>query len=66
MSRRFFQWSLAGTVIAAICCFTPLLAWAMALLGLSIYLGWVDAVMVPLLGVFAALTLIAYIRLRNA
>lgn len=52
--------------MAAICCFTPVLVWAMALLGLSAYLGWLDAILLPLLGISAALTIIAYLKYRTA
>ncbi len=65
MSQRFFYFSLTGTIVAAICSFTPLLVWAMALLGLSAYLGWLDIVLLPILGVFAALTIIAFIKWRS-
>ena len=38
-----------GTVIAAICCFTPALAIALGAFGLAAWLAWVDVVMLPLL-----------------
>ncbi len=65
MAQRFLYFSLCGTIVTAICCFTPLLVWAMALLGLSAYLAWLDVVLLPLLGVFAALTIIAFIKKRS-
>ena len=65
MSRRWFHIGLGATIVTAICCFTPLLVWAMALLSLSAYVGWIDTVLLPLLGVFAALTIIAYIKSRS-
>ncbi|NNE21928.1 MAG: mercury resistance system transport protein MerF [Rhizobiales bacterium] len=66
MARRWFQIGLGATIVVAIFSFTPLLGWLMALLGLSAYLGWLDMALLPLLGVCAALTLIAYIRHRTA
>lgn len=66
MTKRWFRIGLTTTIVTAICCFTPLLVWLMALLGLSAYLGWLDVVLLPLLGVSAALTIIAYIKLRTA
>lgn len=45
-----------GTVVAALCCFTPVLALLLGALGLSAWLGWLDYVLLPILGVFAATT----------
>jgi mercuric ion transport protein len=56
---------VTGTIIAAVCCFTPLVAWAMAIGGLAAYVGWIDYVAVPMLGIFVAMTLIALVRRRN-
>ena len=66
MSRRWFKIGLTGTIVTAICCFTPLLVWLMAGLGMSAYLGMLDTFLLPLLGIFAAFTLIAYIKGRVA
>ncbi len=66
MARRWFHIGLGATIITAICCFTPLLVWLFALLGLSAWLGWLDLILLPLLGIFAALTLIAYFQSRKA
>ena len=66
MSRRMFRFGLGATILVAICCFTPLLVWLLAMLGLSAYLAWLDYVLLPLLGVLAALTIIAFIRMRTA
>ncbi len=55
---------ITGTVIAAVCCFTPLLAWAMAFGGFTAFIGWIDYVALPALGIFVAITLIALMRRR--
>jgi hypothetical protein len=47
-----------GTVIAAICCFTPFLVIVLGGVGLSAWLGWLDYVLFPLL--FALMGLIAF------
>lgn len=65
-ARRWFHVGLAATSVLAVCSFTQLLSWPMAMLGLSAYLGWLDAALLPLLGVSAALTIIAFINYRNA
>lgn len=47
---------IAGTVIAAICCFTPALVIVLGALGLSAWLGWIDYVLIPALAIFLGLT----------
>ncbi len=53
---------IAGTVIAAICCFTPALVLALSALGLSAWLGGLDYVQLPALVLFIALTMFALWR----
>ena len=55
-----------GTVIAAICCFTPFLVVVLGAVGLSAWLGWLDYGLFPML--FASMGLIAlalYLRSGN-
>ena len=49
---------ITGTVVAAICCFTPLLVVLLGGIGLSALVGWLDYVLFPAL--FASLGLVAY------
>ncbi|WP_366655707.1 mercury resistance system transport protein MerF [Fodinicurvata sp. EGI_FJ10296] len=44
-----------GTVIAAICCFTPVLVILFGIAGLAAWLGWLDYVLLPALAVFAGI-----------
>jgi mercuric ion transport protein len=55
----------AGSVIAAICCFTPVLAIAFGLIGLSAWVGWLDYLLFPMLAFFLGLTGYALYRLRQ-
>ncbi len=64
MKNPLLVTGLIGTIIAAICSFTPALAWAMAFGGLAAYVGWIDYIAIPMLGIFAAMTLIALVRRR--
>jgi mercuric ion transport protein len=66
MKDRLLATGIIGSIIAAICCFTPLLVWALALTGFAAFAGWVDYVAIPLLGIFIAITLIALARRRQA
>ncbi len=47
-----------GTVIAAICCFTPALVILFGFAGLSAFVGWLDYGLFPIL--FASMGLVAY------
>ena len=49
---------LIGSVIAAICCFTPLLVVVVAGVGLSALVGWLDYALFPML--FASLGIVAH------
>lgn len=44
-----------GAVIAALCCFTPLLVIGLAVVGLSAWLGYADYVLLPALALFVGL-----------
>lgn len=57
---------IIGTIIAAVCCFTPVLVWALAAIGLSAILVWLDFVLVPLLALFLAITGYAFWKRRTA
>lgn len=59
---RLLKAGIIGTVIAALCCFTPVLAVLLGAVGLSAALGWLDYVLLPALGFFAALTVYAVWR----
>ncbi len=48
-----------GTVITAICCFTPVLVVLFGAIGLSAWLGWIDYVLFPALAIFIAITVYA-------
>lgn len=53
---------VVGTVVAALCCFTPILVVLLGAVGLSAALGWIDYVLLPALAVFLALTVYALWR----
>lgn len=64
--QRQFVWCAAGTAIAALCCFTPVLVVLLGAVGLAAWLAWLDYVLLPALVVFAGLTLIAGLRWARA
>ena len=56
MSDRLLKTGIIGTVIAAICCFTPVLVIGFGAVGLAAMVGYLDAVLLPALVVFLAIT----------
>ena len=59
MNKKLVSTGLIGTVLAALCCFTPILAVAFGALGLSAIVGWLDVVLIPVLVFFVGLTVYA-------
>lgn len=59
---RLLKFGAIGTVIVALCCFTPLLVVLLATVGLSALVGMLDYVLLPALGIFIAITLYALAR----
>jgi mercuric ion transport protein len=53
---------IVGTVIAALCCFTPILVVLVGVVGLSAITGYLDYVLFPALGFFILLTIYALRR----
>ena len=66
MKDKLLTTGIVGTVIAALCCFTPLLVITLGAVGLSAWLGWLDYVLLPALLLFLGLTVFALIRRRGA
>lgn len=57
---------IIGSVIAAICCATPILVIALGALGLSARLGWVEYALIPALALFLAITACGLWRRQRA
>lgn len=52
---------IVGTVVAALCCFTPVLVILLGTVGLSAWVGYLDYVLLPALVVFLGLTIVAFL-----
>lgn len=48
---------LVGTTVTALCCFTPILVWLFAALGIGGLVVYLDMILIPLLGVFIIILL---------
>lgn len=60
--RKLLRTGIAGTTIAAVCCFTPALVALLGLVGLAAWLAWIDYVLWPALVLFAGITVYALVR----
>lgn len=64
--QKLLRLGIVGTIIAALCCFTPVLVVLLGAVGLSATVGWLDYVLLPALAVFAGITIYAVIRRQRA
>ncbi len=64
--KKLLRTGVIGSVVAAICCFTPALVVLVTAVGLSAVVGYLDYVLFPALAVFLAITGYAlYLRSRR-
>ncbi len=57
--QKLINIGVVGTLIAALCCFTPILVVLLAAIGLSMLTGYLDYVLYPILGIFILITVYA-------
>ena len=63
--KTLIKTGFIGTVIAALCCFTPLLVVGFGFVGLAAIVGYLDYVLLPSLGFFILLTIYALWRYQS-
>lgn len=63
--KTLLRVSIIGTVIVALCCFTPILVILLGVVGLSAITGYLDYVLLPALVLFIGLTLYALWRKKQ-
>lgn len=66
MRDKLLLTGIIGSVVAALCCFTPVLVVLLGVVGLSALLGVLDYILIPALVFFVALTIYALIRRSRA
>jgi mercuric ion transport protein len=66
ISKKGMLAALAGTVLVAICCFTPILVVLLGAVGLSASTKYLDVVLLPALVIIIVLTIVSYLRWRKA
>lgn len=57
--------SLTGTIVIALCCFSPILVIGLGVIGLGAWTGYLDYVLLPVLGILVGLTILSYWRYRR-
>lgn len=65
MNKSLLKTGVIGSVIAALCCFTPILVILFAALGLSALVGYLDYVLFPILGLFLVVIVVALVTNRG-
>lgn len=65
-SRNLLKVGVVGTVVTALCCFTPVLVILFGVVGLSAFVGWLDVVFLPALAVFIGITVYALWKRHRA
>jgi len=63
-NRTLLRTGIAGSVVAALCCATPLLPLVLGAVGLAALVGWLDYALMPALVVFLGVTIYALRRRR--
>jgi mercuric ion transport protein len=61
MNKPLLKVGIIGSVIAALCCFTPILVILFGALGISALVGYLDYVLFPLLGLFLIVIVVALV-----
>jgi mercuric ion transport protein len=58
--------AIIGTVLVALCCFTPLLVVTFGIVGLSVLTPYLDYILLPALVVMVIVTVISYRKWRQS
>lgn len=64
-SKKGMFAALAGTVLVALCCFTPILVILLGAVGLSVFTAYLDFVLLPALCIMIALSVVSFLRWRK-
>jgi mercuric ion transport protein len=63
--NKCFKAGIRGSIIAAICCFTPILVVGLGLIGLAAVTPYLDYVLFPFLGLFLILAFYGWLQRRK-
>jgi len=65
-SKKGMFAAVAGTVLVALCCFTPILVILLGAVGLSVFTPYLDFVLLPALCIMVALSIVSFLRWRKS
>ena len=65
-NRNNFIASVIGTILVAVCCFTPLLVVILGAIGLSAFNPYLDFILLPALAILLIVTIVSFIKWRKA
>ncbi|MBF0280031.1 MAG: mercury resistance system transport protein MerF [SAR324 cluster bacterium] len=57
---KILKIGIFGTIVSALCCFTPLLVFILGAFGFGAFVGTLDYILLPVLFFFIGLTMYAY------
>ena len=63
--KALLKTGIIGTVVVALCCFTPILVVLFGAVGLSAIVGYLDIVLFPALAIFVVITVYALWRRKQ-
>ena len=64
-NKKLLTIGIAGTILTALCCFTPVLVLLFGALGIAGLIGYLDYVLLPLLAVSILLVVVALFRQKR-
>jgi len=66
-NNKYLPVGLTGTLLMALCCFTPALVLLLGALGLSAFVGWwLDLILFPAMAIFMAIAAYGFYQRRHA
>ncbi len=65
-SKKGFYATIAGTILVALCCFTPILVITLGAVGLSTFTPYLDYVLLPAFVMIVVLAFISYRKWKKA
>lgn len=65
-NNRLLKVGIIGTILAVLCCFTPLLVVLLGVVGLSALTGYLDYILLPALGIFIIVMIYALVQKQRS
>tara|TARA_B100000315_G_C14350854_1_gene483930 strand:- start:79 stop:294 length:216 start_codon:yes stop_codon:yes gene_type:complete len=65
-NKNLLKVGIIGTVISALCCFTPLLVVLLGVAGLGALTGYLDYILLPALSIFIIIVIYAFVQKQRS